>query len=192
MVGWHHQLNGLSLSKLQEIVKDREAWHATVHGVAKSRTQFSNWATTSWSLGKAQFLKDCLYNALHELALNFPPQVYLLPLPINSIVTQTLSFLTWQALFNFWAFTHVTPSTCNIPLTTHCKEMSAVKAQWKPHAWVWILPPPFTIYVTSGKLLAFYKMGVIVPIPLGHSENQMNSHSWISPPHTHTKASCNY
>ena len=28
----------MSLSKLQEIVKDREAWHATVHGVAKSQT----------------------------------------------------------------------------------------------------------------------------------------------------------
>ena len=30
MVGWHHQLMDMGLSKLQEMVKDREAWHATV------------------------------------------------------------------------------------------------------------------------------------------------------------------
>lgn len=32
----------MSLSKLQEIVKDREAWSATVHGVAKSQTRLSD------------------------------------------------------------------------------------------------------------------------------------------------------
>ena len=32
----------MSLSKLQEIVKDREVWRATVHGVEKSQTQLSN------------------------------------------------------------------------------------------------------------------------------------------------------
>ena len=33
----------MSLSKLQEVVIEREAWHAAVHGVQKSQTQLSNW-----------------------------------------------------------------------------------------------------------------------------------------------------
>ena len=41
MVGWHHRLNRHEMNKLQEIVKDRKAWRAAVHGVAKSQTWFS-------------------------------------------------------------------------------------------------------------------------------------------------------
>ena len=42
MAGWHHQLDGMSLSELQELVMDREVWRAAIHGVAKSQTQLSD------------------------------------------------------------------------------------------------------------------------------------------------------
>ena len=46
----------MSLSKIQEIVKDREAWCAIVHGVAKSQTWLSDWT----ELNNPKHIKDSL------------------------------------------------------------------------------------------------------------------------------------
>ena len=49
---WLHVINDsmdLSLSELRELVMDREAWPAEIHGVAQSRTRLSDWSDFIWS-----------------------------------------------------------------------------------------------------------------------------------------------
>ena len=53
MVGWHHWLNGHGLYKLQELVMDREALLAAVHGVGKSGTELSDWTELKHYSGPA-------------------------------------------------------------------------------------------------------------------------------------------
>ena len=51
----------MSLSKLREMVKDRETWRAAVHEVAKSLTQLSDWTTTKLGISLSKTLTDITY-----------------------------------------------------------------------------------------------------------------------------------
>ena len=51
MAGWYHWLDGHESGELRELVMDREAWRAAIHGVTKSRTWLSDWTELNWTEG---------------------------------------------------------------------------------------------------------------------------------------------
>ena len=60
----------MNLSKFWEMVKGREAWHAAVHGVAKSRTRLSDWTelNNEWYQASFDVLIDHLYIFFGEMS----------------------------------------------------------------------------------------------------------------------------
>ena len=78
MVRWHHRLEDMSLSNLRELVMDREVWHASLYGVAKSQTQLSNWTELMLScFNHVQLLATLWMVALQvPLSMGFSRQEY--------------------------------------------------------------------------------------------------------------------
>jgi len=52
----------MSLSELRELVIDREAWRAAIHGIAKSRTRLSDWTELNWTEHPEQLEKEEMMN----------------------------------------------------------------------------------------------------------------------------------
>ena len=129
---------GVSLSELQELVMDREAWHATIHGVAKSRTWLRDWTELNWTDGfsssqvqlweldnkKGWVPKNwCLWTVVLEKTLESPLDSKEIK-PFNPKGNQS------------WIFTRRTDAGAEAPILLPPGVKSWLHTRWK-RCWYW-------------------------------------------------------
>ena len=132
---------GMSLNKLWEIEKDREAWRAVVHGVAKNRTWLSNWTEKITAGGDCSHeIKRCLLlgrkvitnldSILKSRDITLPTKVHLIkalvfPIVMNGCESRTIKKAEHQRIdaFELWCWRRL----LRVPWTARRSNQSILK-----------------------------------------------------------------
>ena len=149
-----------SLSKLCQMLMDREAWHAAVHGVTKSQTCLTDWTELNWkswkisSVQHSSVVQLCLTLQPHGLqharppCLSLTPGVYSNSCPLSrwchptissSVVPFSSSFQSFSALGSFQMSQFFTSGGQNIGVSASASVLPMNIQDWFPLGWTgWI------------------------------------------------------
>ena len=128
----------VSLSELQKLVMDREAWRAAIHGVTKSQTRLSNWTELNWTDAKKGWAVPFRHTYFTVCKLQLDKELKIKSVGKNDYLFTGTHTLQWIHLG--WRFDK------HLPCTDSCTNHGDSKGRWVEQPWSLVpretFPPP--------------------------------------------------